>query len=96
MRHCSLLQKFDGVRLDKESVRVTQEEIEMAMKQVDPDLLAVMKKSMINIEAYHAKQKKNSWFDAKPDGTILGQKVIPLESVGVYVPGGKQHTHPLY
>ncbi len=85
----SFTEKFDGVRLDKESVRVTQEEIEMAMKQVDPDLLAVMKKSMINIEAYHAKQKKNSWFDAKPDGTILGQKVIPLESVGVYVPGGK-------
>lgn len=85
----SFTEKFDGVRLDAESVRVTQEEIEAAMKQVDPDLLAVMKKSMINIEAYHAKQKKNSWFDAKPDGTILGQKVIPLESVGVYVPGGK-------
>lgn len=85
----SFTEKFDGVRLDAERVRVTQEEIEAAMKQVDPDLLAVMKKSMINIEAYHAKQKKNSWFDAKPDGTILGQKVIPLESVGVYVPGGK-------
>ena len=56
------------------------------MEQVDAGLLDVMKQSMENIRSYHEKQKRNSWFDAKPDGTILGQKVTALESVGVYVP----------
>ncbi len=59
------------------------------MKEVEPGLLDVMKKSMENIRRYHEKQKRNSWFDSQPDGTILGQKVTALESVGVYVPGGK-------
>lgn len=81
--------KFDGARTDASNIRVTQEEIEEAMKQVDEGLLAVMRKSMENILRYHEKQKRNSWFDAQPDGTILGQKVTALESVGVYVPGGK-------
>lgn len=81
--------KFDGAWTDASNIRVTQEEIEEAMKQVDEGLLAVMRKSMENILRYHEKQKRNSWFDAQPDGTILGQKVTALESVGVYVPGGK-------
>lgn len=81
--------KFDGAQIDASSIRVTREEIEEAMEQVDEGLLAVMKKSMENIRRYHEKQKRNSWFDAQPDGTILGQKVTSLESVGVYVPGGK-------
>ena len=80
---------FDHADLDASNIRVTQEEIEEAMAQVDEGLLAVMKKSMDNIRRYHEKQKRNSWFDAQPDGTILGQKVTALESVGVYVPGGK-------
>lgn len=81
--------EFDHADLDTSNIRVTQEEIEEAMAQVDEGLLAVMKKSMDNIRRYHEKQKRNSWFDAQPDGTILGQKVTALESVGVYVPGGK-------
>ena len=81
--------EFDHADLDASNIRVTQEEIEEAMAQVDEGLLAVMKKSMDNIRRYHEKQKRNSWFDAQPDGTILGQKVTALESVGVYVPGGK-------
>ena len=62
---------------------------EEALSLVEPSLLAVMKKSMKNIKEYHEKQKQYSWFDSRPDGTILGQKVTPLASVGVYVPGGK-------
>lgn len=81
--------RFDGAELDADNVRVTEAEIREAMEQVEPGLLAVMKTSMENIRRYHEKQRRNSWFDAQPDGTILGQKVTALESVGVYVPGGK-------
>ncbi|MDO5415751.1 MAG: histidinol dehydrogenase [Lachnospiraceae bacterium] len=81
--------KFDRAELSAENIRVTEEEIAEAMTQVEPELLAVMKKSMANIREYHQRQVRQSWFDSKPDGTILGQKVTALESVGVYVPGGK-------
>lgn len=81
--------KFDGAELDASTIRVTEEEIREAMDSLEPGLLEVMKKSMKNIRAFHEKQKQYSWFDSKPDGTILGQKVTALESVGVYVPGGK-------
>lgn len=81
--------RFDGAEIGPDNIRVTQEEIQEAMEQVDPRLLDVMKKSMANIRDHHEKQKRNSWFDARPDGVILGQKITALESVGVYVPGGK-------
>ena len=81
--------KFDEAELSADNIRVTQAEIQEALSQVDPSLLAVMKKSMKNIREYHEKQKQYSWFDSKPNGTILGQKVTALSSVGVYVPGGK-------
>ena len=81
--------KFDGAELSADNIRVTQAEIQEALSQVDPNLLAVMKKSMKNIREYHEKQKRYSWFDSKPNGTILGQKVSALSSVGVYVPGDK-------
>lgn len=82
-------EKFDGAKVSADNIRVTEEEIEAAMAQVPEELLAVMKTSMENIRRYHEKQERNSWFDARPDGTILGQKMTPLDSVGVYVPGGK-------
>lgn len=82
-------EQFDGVRLDAATIRVTGEEIQEAYRQVEPALLAVMEKSMKNIREYHEKQKQYSWFDSRPDGTILGQKVTALASAGVYVPGGK-------
>ena len=82
-------EKFDGAKVSADNIRVTEEEIEAAMAQVPEELLAVIKTSMENIRRYHEKQKRNSWFDARPDGTILGQKMTPLDSVGVYVPGGK-------
>ena len=81
--------EFDKAEVSAETVRVGEEEIEEAYRQVKPELLAVMKRPLENIRSYHEKQKRNSWFDARPDGTILGQKVTPLASAGVYVPGGK-------
>ena len=81
--------EFDKAEISSESLKVTDQEIEEAMKEVDPELMVILQKSMKNIRQFHEKQRQYSWFDSKPDGTILGQKVTPLESVGVYVPGGK-------
>ena len=85
----SYTRKFDGVELSPESIRVSQKEIDEAYAAVDPQLLDVIRKALVNIRAFHEKQKRNSWFDAREDGTILGQKITPLKRVGVYVPGGK-------
>ena len=82
-------EKFDGVKLDGNSVKVTYEEIEEAYEKVDDELLRVIRRAMANIRSYHELQKQNSWIETKPDGTVLGQKVTPLQRVGVYVPGGK-------
>ena len=82
-------EKFDGVRLDAEHLLVTEEEIAEAYEQVDDELIAIIRKALVNIRDYHQKQMQYSWFDSKPDGTILGQKVTALQRVGVYVPGGK-------
>ena len=81
--------KFDGAELTADTIEVTDAEIEEAYAQVDDTLLTVIRKAKDNIESYHAKQRQNSWFDSKPDGTILGQKITTLHRVGVYVPGGK-------
>lgn len=81
--------KFDGAELTADTIEVTDAEIEEAYAQVDDTLLTAIRKAKDNIESYHAKQRQNSWFDSKPDGTILGQKITPLHRVGVYVPGGK-------
>ncbi len=81
--------KFDGATIDQDNIRVTEEEIKEAYEQVDPNLLDVIRKALVNIRDYHAKQKQYSWFDSDESGIILGQKVTPLKTVGVYVPGGK-------
>ena len=86
---CSYTKQFDGFDLTSQNIHVTEEEIEEAISSMDAEFVAVMEKSAANIREYHEKQKRNSWFDAKEDGTILGQKVTPLEKVGIYVPGGK-------
>lgn len=85
----ALTEKFDGSKISVENLVVTEAEIEEAYAQVDEELLGIVRKSLKNIESYHAKQMQQSWFDSKPDGTILGQKITPLSRVGVYVPGGK-------
>ncbi len=82
-------EKFDGAQIDAGCIRVTEEEIAEAYRLVDPGLLKIIRKARENIETYHAKQRQYSWFDSRPDGTMLGQKVTPLQRVGVYVPGGK-------
>ena len=80
--------KFDGATIDQDNICVTEEEIKEAYEQVDPKLLDVIRKALVNIRDYHAKQKQYSWFDSDESGIILGQKVTPLKTVGVYVPGG--------
>lgn len=80
---------FDKADINASNIVVTKEEIEEAYTKVDPALVDVIRKSLKNIKEYHEKQKQYSWFDSKPDGTILGQKVTPLARAGVYVPGGK-------
>ena len=82
-------EKFDGAHITSDNIRVTEEEIKEAYDQVDPELVEIIRKSLHNIRTYHEKQRQYSWFDSKPDGTILGQKITPLARVGVYVPGGK-------
>ncbi len=81
--------KFDGVDITTTTFRVTKEEIKEAYTKVDEHLIEVIRKAIVNIKAYHEKQVRYSWFDSKPDGTLLGQKITALERVGVYVPGGK-------
>ena len=81
--------KFDGADISAENIVVTEEEIKEAYELVDPSLIEIIHKAKENIRVYHEKQKQYSWFDSKPNGTMLGQKVTPLHRVGVYVPGGK-------
>lgn len=81
--------KFDQADLNAGNIKVTDAEIEEAYTLVDRKLVEIIRKSLANIRTYHEKQRQTSWFDSKPDGTILGQKVTALHRVGVYVPGGK-------
>ena len=81
--------RFDGADINSDNIVVTKEEIEEAYTLVDEKLVEVIRKALVNIRDYHQKQKQYSWFDSKPDGTMLGQKVTALSRVGVYVPGGK-------
>ena len=81
--------EFDKADVTKETIRVTETEIEEAYAEIDPALLGVIRKALVNIRKYHEKQIQNSWFTSETNGTMLGQKVTPLNRVGVYVPGGK-------
>ncbi|MBQ7841377.1 MAG: histidinol dehydrogenase [Lachnospiraceae bacterium] len=85
----SYTRQFDRCEITRDTIRVTDAEIEEAYTKVDPKLVEVMKKSAANIRKFHEKQLHNSWFDPRPDGTILGMKVLPIAVAGVYVPGGK-------
>ncbi len=85
----SFTREFDKVDITPETIRVTEEEIQEAYQAVDASLLEVIKKALVNIRSYHEKQRQNSWFTSTENGTMLGQKVTPLNRVGVYVPGGK-------
>ncbi|MBD5449855.1 MAG: histidinol dehydrogenase [Lachnospiraceae bacterium] len=81
--------KFDKWDISADNIRVTEAEIEVAYAAIEEEFVEVMKRSAANIEAFHRKQLRNSWIDTKPDGTILGQRILPVAVSGVYVPGGK-------
>ena len=81
--------EFDHVEISEENIRVTEGEIREAYDRVDPSLIEVIRKALVNIRKYHEKQRQNSWFTSEEKGTMLGQKITPLDRVGVYVPGGK-------
>ena len=81
--------KFDKCSLDATSIKITDDEIKEAYAALDPEFIEVMKKSAENIRVFHEKQKRNTWIDTKEDGSILGQRILPIEISGVYVPGGK-------
>ena len=84
-----LTRKFDWEGIDASNVKVTEAEVQEAYDTIDPQLVETIRKSLKNIREYHEKQKQYSWFDTTPEGTMLGQKVTPFASAGVYVPGGK-------
>lgn len=81
--------KFDKWEINEENIRVTEAEIDEAFAAMDQDFVEVMKRSAANIEDFHRRQLRNSWIDTKPDGSILGQRILPVAISGVYVPGGK-------
>jgi histidinol dehydrogenase len=82
-------EQHDRVKLDAGSLRVTDEEIQAAYKNVDAAFLTAIREAAVNIRKFHEKQLRQSWVDVQPDGTMLGQLLRPLKRVGVYVPGGK-------
>lgn len=85
----SFTEKFDGAKLTKDTIRISEAEIEAAYQKVDNELIDVIRKSIVNVKAFHQRQLPNSWIDTMPNGAVLGQRVTALESVGIYVPGGK-------
>ena len=88
--------EFDKADVTKETIRVTDAEIEEAYAQIDPALLGVIRKALVNIRQYHEKQIQNSWFTSTTDGTMLGQKVTPLNRVVFMYPVEKQFIRLLY
>lgn len=82
-----LTEIFDNVEID--DLFVTKEEMEQAYEAFDPDHLVSLRRAIVNIRDFHQRQVQQSWFVTKDDGTVLGQKVTPFDSAGVYVPGGK-------
>ena len=85
----SYTEQFDHCTLTPETIQVTEEEFARAYEEVDPELLTVIRKALVNIRAFHEKQRRYSWFDTEENGILLGQKITALNRVGVYVPGGK-------
>lgn len=81
--------QFDGFELTKDNIRVTDKEIDDAINSLPKEFIRILEEAAENIREFHEKQKRISWIDTKPDGSILGQKFTPIERVGVYVPGGK-------
>ena len=85
----SYTERFDGAKLTPETLRVTESELKEAYNLVEERLVEVIRRAASNIRSFHEKQRQNSWFTTREEGTLLGQKITPLARVGVYVPGGK-------
>ena len=85
----SYTERFDGAKLSPETLRVTESELKEAYNLVEERLVEVIRRAAANIRSFHEKQRQNSWFTTREEGTLLGQKITPLARVGVYVPGGK-------
>ncbi|NLL73773.1 MAG: histidinol dehydrogenase [Clostridiales bacterium] len=85
----SYTKKFDNVDINTDNIQVTEEEINEAYNMVDKDVIEAIRKAKKSIESFHLKEVQNSWFDGSNEGIIVGQRVTPIEKVGVYVPGGK-------
>jgi len=81
--------RFDGAELRPEQFEVTPAEIDAAMAAVEPDLIAALRRAHENIKRFHAKNLRESWEETLEDGSVLGQRITPIASAGVYVPGGK-------
>ncbi|QSF45252.1 histidinol dehydrogenase [Paenibacillus tianjinensis] len=81
-------ERFDRTTLTASELRVTEEELQAAYSRVEDSFVTAIRAAAANIRAFHARQKRSSWMDLQPDGTILGQIIRPLKRVGVYVPGG--------
>ena len=86
-----LTNRFDKWNINSSNVKVTKAEIEQAYEQVDPEFIEILKEAAENIRVFHEKQLRDSWFYSKKDGSILGQKIVPIDSVGCYAPGGKAY-----
>ncbi|MBR6147373.1 MAG: histidinol dehydrogenase [Lachnospiraceae bacterium] len=86
-----LTNRFDKWDINSSNVKVTKVEIEQAYEQVDPEFIEILKEAAENIRVFHEKQLRDSWFYSKKDGSILGQKIVPIDSVGCYAPGGKAY-----
>lgn len=85
----SYTKKFDKWDMNADNIRVSEQEIDEAFENADKEFIEVMKRAAANITDFHQKQLRNSWIDTKPDGSILGQRILPINISGVYVPGGK-------
>ena len=88
---CEYTTKFDGWNATPDKLKVTRSEIEEAYKQVDKKFISILREAAVNIAEYHVKQKRQSWISTREDGSILGQRFTPIDSVGCYAPGGKAY-----
>lgn len=81
--------KFDSYDLKKDAIQITDQQIDQAYKNVEKPFRAALHKAIENINAYHAKQRPDEWFETLPLDVVLGQRVIPIDRAGIYVPGGR-------
>jgi histidinol dehydrogenase len=85
----ALCEELDGIRLEPDQLRVSPSELEKIASQTPDEVKRVVENAQANIRSYHENQREKSWHNEHSDGTVLGQRILPLASVGLYVPGGK-------